>query len=222
MCVMRRSDGDTTFQSQYHCCIHSHMKAYPDKGVEIGKTAWPSRGQGPDKAAIKGPQCGQAGLDKVQIKRRTRGLGTRTAGGHHNDPQQAWPLEAGGGQCLPARPEDGQQENNWRTREKKRTRGGQEKDKMTRGGREGQKYKRRTQGWPAQPEDNSLQDERRTRPGHKGRTQSSGRGQPAWPAPFFLRENPAVNCFFLFKLHNRRPELMPDHSETLSGKLRTK
>ena len=41
----------------------------------------------------------------------------------------------------------------------------------------------------------------------------------------FLRENPNsiyINALFHFKLHDRRPGLMPDHSETPAGKLRTK
>ena len=43
----------------HHCCIHSRKKkTNPDKAVEKdekGQTAWPSRGQGPDKALIIGP-----------------------------------------------------------------------------------------------------------------------------------------------------------------------
>ena len=35
--VMRKSEGDITCQTLYHCCIHSHTKTYPDKAVEREK-----------------------------------------------------------------------------------------------------------------------------------------------------------------------------------------
>ena len=90
--VMRKSAGDNiTFQPLYHCCIHSHRKTYPNKAVEKEKAAWPSKGQGPDKAMIKVPTTwtsrrGRPGQSTEGGHRVcNRGSGTRTAGGQQED-----------------------------------------------------------------------------------------------------------------------------------------
>ena len=54
----------------------SLLHSYPDKAVEIGQTAWPSRGQGPDKAVIERliTWTSRTGRPGQTTKRRTRGL----------------------------------------------------------------------------------------------------------------------------------------------------
>ena len=170
---MRKSAGDNiTFQPLYHCCIHSHRKTYPNKAVEKEKAAWPSKGQGPDKAMIKVPTTwtsrrGRPGQSTEGGHRVcNRGSGTRTAGGQQEDSRRTpGGPEKDTGLASVARGRQ-QQEENWRTRDKKRTMGG-----------------------PARPE-----DKRRTRPGHRARTQSSGARPATLASAFFLR-TPAVNCW---------------------------
>ena len=86
---MRKSEGDITSLSLYHCFIHSHTKTYPDKAVEKEQAAWPSREQGPDKAVIKGPttctsKTGRPG-QRTRAGHRVCNRGTRTAGGDQDD-----------------------------------------------------------------------------------------------------------------------------------------
>ena len=57
---------------------------YPDKAVEIGKTAWPSRGQAPGKTVINGPTTWTSRTGRPgQTTKEGHGVcdrGTRTAG----------------------------------------------------------------------------------------------------------------------------------------------
>ena len=123
--VVRRSDGDIAFRSLCHYCIHSHMKTYPDKAVEIGKTAWPSRGQAPGKTVISGP---------TTCTSRTGRPGLRPwheDSGEHRGPtglENVATRSRRKTQGSPARPKDEE--------DKRRRRGGQEDDKKrTKGGR---------------------------------------------------------------------------------------
>ena len=162
---MRRSDGDITFQSLYHCCIHIHMNTYPDKAVETGKTAWTSRGQAPDTVVIKG---------STRWTSRTGRPGQRTKGGHgvcNRGTRTAGPRTH-----RACRRHEKQVHDTRRTRERHRAR--QSGQRMAAAG-EQLEDKRRGQ---------EEEDKSRTRGGQDPYTEASrrvqGRGQPVWPAPF--------------------------------------
>ena len=147
--VARRSDGDIAFRTLCHCCIRSHMKTYPDKAVEIGETAWPSRGQAPNKTVIKGPTTWTSRTGRPgQTTKEGHGVcacGTRTAGNTRRTEDHRV-----------RKPDD-----------KNRTKGGEE-DKRRTGGRQGQeKGKRRTRAGQKAEEDKT---------GHRAGPQSSGAG----------------------------------------------
>ena len=83
---MRKSEGDIKFETLHHCCIHSHTKTYLDKAVDKEKAAWPSNGQGPGKAVVKGPPTRT--MDKRDRQTRTRPVQarhTRTHAHTHTD-----------------------------------------------------------------------------------------------------------------------------------------
>ena len=131
--IVRRSDGDIAFRSLCHSCIHSHMKTYPDKAVEIGKTAWPSRGQAPGKTVIDGPTTwtSRTGRPGPTTKKDT-GFATVAQGQRKTPGRRTWLENVATRsrrktQCLPARPKDEE--------DKRRRQGGQEEDKKrTKGG----------------------------------------------------------------------------------------
>ena len=61
---MRKSDDDIKLETLHHCCIHSHMKTYPDEVME--------KGQGLDKAVVKGSttltsRTGRPGQDLADL-----------------------------------------------------------------------------------------------------------------------------------------------------------
>ena len=145
---------------------------YPDKAVEIGKTAWPSRGQAPGKTVINGPttwtsRTGRPG-QTTKEGHRVCDRGTRTAGntrrtrgptGFKNVATRSRRKTQGS----PARPKD--EENN--EEDKKRTKGGRrvkttrtdQKERRT-GGRQEEEDKKRTKR-------GQEQDKSRTRGGQE-------------------------------------------------------
>ena len=162
---MRSSDGDITCQSLCHCCIHSRMKT----AVEVGKTAWPSRGQGPDKAMIKK--------------------------GAHNDKQdwrQTWTKDKRRTRGLPPWHEDSRRFANVATRSRRRTLGGPEKDtgfaSAARGDKRQEEDKRRTR--EGQEEDQHGQRTRAGQEEDKTRTQSSGARPASVASSLFPKREP--------------------------------
>ena len=173
-CYLSFTPSSLKFPMLYHCCIHSRTKTYPDKAVEKQKRLGTRPGQGGDKRADN--------VDKQDRQTWTKDKRNTGFSTWHEDsrrtPRQTWPLEAGEGhqedqtrtQVSPARPEDGSSKDNWRTRDKKRTRGGQDEDKTrTAGGQE--KDKRRTRG-------GQEEDKRRTREGQEEDNNRTGGQDP--------------------------------------------
>ena len=79
-----------------HCCIQSNKKTHPNKAVENGKAAWPSRGTRPKQGIREGrqrqhtdvdiqmwtwPEAKHTGLDKPWAKPR-QGREDRAHGTH--------------------------------------------------------------------------------------------------------------------------------------------
>ena len=148
-------------------CIHSRVKTYPEKAVEIGKTAWASRAQGPDKALLKWPATWTS---KTGFCNR----GTKTAGGHQENPHCSQRgLEAGGRHRFSAARGRGGQEEEIEE-DKRGTRRRQEDEeeeeegeRRARGRREEDKRKTRGQ------EDSQRTDQQQERKGQEeDRTQS--------------------------------------------------